>query len=228
MRFIGRREGLGDELLRRMDWAEDKTAGNTRITLFVAFNYGGRAEIVDAARTFTGRDGGGLPAPPLRTRHARPRPPDPHQRRAAHLELPALAAGLLRVRVPRRAVARLLARGVRGVPRRVRRARSAGSGPVVVAARRDPRAETRRPTRRRRAVGPARPGAVAIPAALFAIFIVWRGRRDVRARPARARRDRARRAVHADGPGAPARARRLPRRWPACSPPRSTASRATW
>ena len=32
------------------------TAGNDRITLFVAFNYGGRAEIVDAARTFTGGD----------------------------------------------------------------------------------------------------------------------------------------------------------------------------
>jgi undecaprenyl diphosphate synthase len=54
MRFVGRREGLGAELIRRMDWAEEKTAGNERITLFVAFNYGGRAEIVDAARTFTG------------------------------------------------------------------------------------------------------------------------------------------------------------------------------
>ena len=42
------------ELTRRMDWAEELTAGNERITLFVAFNYGGRAEIVDAARTFTG------------------------------------------------------------------------------------------------------------------------------------------------------------------------------
>jgi undecaprenyl diphosphate synthase len=29
---------------------------NSRITLFVAFNYGGRAEIVDAARTFSGGD----------------------------------------------------------------------------------------------------------------------------------------------------------------------------
>ena len=54
MRFVGRREGLDAELRRRMDWAEEKTAGNERITLFVAFNYGGRAEIVDAARTFTG------------------------------------------------------------------------------------------------------------------------------------------------------------------------------
>jgi undecaprenyl diphosphate synthase len=54
MRFIGRREGLDEELVRRMDWAERTTAGNQRITLFVAFNYGGRAEIVDAARTFQG------------------------------------------------------------------------------------------------------------------------------------------------------------------------------
>jgi undecaprenyl diphosphate synthase len=54
MRFVGRREGLNAELIRRMDWAEEKTAANERITLFVAFNYGGRAEIVDAARTFTG------------------------------------------------------------------------------------------------------------------------------------------------------------------------------
>jgi undecaprenyl diphosphate synthase len=54
MRFIGRREGISPELLRRMEWAEQKTAPNTRITLFVAFNYGGRAEIVDAARIFTG------------------------------------------------------------------------------------------------------------------------------------------------------------------------------
>ena len=54
MRFIGRREGVDPELARLMDWAEETTAGNKRITLFVAFNYGGRAEIVDAARSFEG------------------------------------------------------------------------------------------------------------------------------------------------------------------------------
>ena len=54
MRFVGRRGGLEAELQRRMDWAEELTAQNERITLFVAFNYGGRAEIVDAARTFSG------------------------------------------------------------------------------------------------------------------------------------------------------------------------------
>ena len=54
MRFIGRRQGVSADLQRRMDWAEETTASNSRITLFVAFNYGGRAEIVDAARTFEG------------------------------------------------------------------------------------------------------------------------------------------------------------------------------
>jgi undecaprenyl diphosphate synthase len=54
IRFMGRRDGLDAELTRRIDWAERLTKENERITLFVAFNYGGRAEIVDAARTFTG------------------------------------------------------------------------------------------------------------------------------------------------------------------------------
>ena len=54
MRFIGRREGISRELVRQMSWAEEVTGANERITLFVAFNYGGRAEIVDAARRFEG------------------------------------------------------------------------------------------------------------------------------------------------------------------------------
>lgn len=54
MRFLGRREGVEESLVERMDRAEETTAANERITLFVAFNYGGRAEIVDAARSFQG------------------------------------------------------------------------------------------------------------------------------------------------------------------------------
>lgn len=54
MRFIGRRDRVDGDLVERMTWAEEKTSGNDRITLFIAFNYGGRAEIVDAARTFEG------------------------------------------------------------------------------------------------------------------------------------------------------------------------------
>ncbi|HEY1775201.1 MAG TPA: polyprenyl diphosphate synthase [Solirubrobacteraceae bacterium] len=56
MRFIGRREGVSAALARQMDWAEAETAHNRRITLFVAFNYGGRAEILDAAARFQGGD----------------------------------------------------------------------------------------------------------------------------------------------------------------------------
>ena len=54
MRFIGRRTRLDSKLKERIEWAEHKTAGNDRITMFVAFDYGGRAEIVDAAKGFDG------------------------------------------------------------------------------------------------------------------------------------------------------------------------------
>jgi undecaprenyl diphosphate synthase len=54
MRFIGRREGISEQLVEQMEGAEALTAANQRITLFVAFNYGGRAEILDAARRFAG------------------------------------------------------------------------------------------------------------------------------------------------------------------------------
>jgi undecaprenyl diphosphate synthase len=55
MRFLGRRsDPVAPSLIERMDWAERTTQANDRITLFVAFNYGGRAEIIDAARRFTG------------------------------------------------------------------------------------------------------------------------------------------------------------------------------
>ncbi len=54
MRFIGRRAGVAPDLVERMAWAEERTVANDRITLYVAFNYGGRAEIVDAAERFTG------------------------------------------------------------------------------------------------------------------------------------------------------------------------------
>ena len=56
MRFMGRRERISAELLERMAWAEEVTARNERLRLFIAFNYGGRAEILDAAARF---DGGG-------------------------------------------------------------------------------------------------------------------------------------------------------------------------
>jgi undecaprenyl diphosphate synthase len=56
MRFIGRRDRVARVLLEQMDRAEAETAACERITLFVAFDYGGRQEILDAAARY---DGGG-------------------------------------------------------------------------------------------------------------------------------------------------------------------------
>ncbi len=54
IRFIGRRHRVGQELLEAMTRAEALTAGNRLITLFIAVNYGGHAEIIDAAKRFRG------------------------------------------------------------------------------------------------------------------------------------------------------------------------------
>jgi undecaprenyl diphosphate synthase len=51
IRFIGRRDWkVPKRLLRRMDESTALTADNRRLTLTIAFNYGGRAEIIDAIR----------------------------------------------------------------------------------------------------------------------------------------------------------------------------------
>ncbi len=54
IRFVGSRRGVADRVIEGMDWSEGETATNTRMTLFVAFNYGGRAEILDAAEQYEG------------------------------------------------------------------------------------------------------------------------------------------------------------------------------
>jgi len=51
VRFIGRRERrVPGRVMKRIDEAVELTAANTGLTLTIAFNYGGRAEIVDAVR----------------------------------------------------------------------------------------------------------------------------------------------------------------------------------
>jgi undecaprenyl diphosphate synthase len=50
VRFIGRRDRAPESLRERMEAMEDRTALNTRLNLWVAFDYGGRAELVEAAR----------------------------------------------------------------------------------------------------------------------------------------------------------------------------------
>jgi undecaprenyl diphosphate synthase len=50
VRFIGRRDRAPEELRQRMAGLERQTAENMRLNLWIAFDYGGRAEIVEAAR----------------------------------------------------------------------------------------------------------------------------------------------------------------------------------
>jgi undecaprenyl diphosphate synthase len=48
--FIGRRDRAPEALRRRMAELEEETSENSRLELWIAFDYGGRAELVDAAR----------------------------------------------------------------------------------------------------------------------------------------------------------------------------------
>ena len=50
LRFLGRRDHLPTSVLEAMREAEDLTAANDTLDVYVALNYGGRSEIVDAAR----------------------------------------------------------------------------------------------------------------------------------------------------------------------------------
>src|SRR4051794_3156932 len=49
-RFVGRRDRAPLELRHRMADLEEETVANTRLALWIAFDYGGRAELVQAAR----------------------------------------------------------------------------------------------------------------------------------------------------------------------------------
>lgn len=51
IRFIGRRNGVPDQLIHAIDSAMNLTANNKVLTLNIAFNYGSRIEIVDAMQT---------------------------------------------------------------------------------------------------------------------------------------------------------------------------------
>jgi undecaprenyl diphosphate synthase len=49
-RFVGRRDRVSAELKERMENLEAETAHRDRLSLWIAFDYGGRAELADAAR----------------------------------------------------------------------------------------------------------------------------------------------------------------------------------
>jgi undecaprenyl diphosphate synthase len=52
VQMIGRRQGLSPDLVKMIEDAQARTAHNDRFFLNIAFNYGGRADIADAARRF--------------------------------------------------------------------------------------------------------------------------------------------------------------------------------
>ena len=54
LRVIGRRDRVADKVREQIEWAEQLTARHTGRTLFVAFDYGGRAEILHAAQAYEG------------------------------------------------------------------------------------------------------------------------------------------------------------------------------
>ena len=80
IRFLGRRDWrVPRRLIRRMDEALELTAGNTEMTLTIAFNYGGRAEIVDAVRALvaSGTPPNRIDERALRAHLYEPEMPDP-------------------------------------------------------------------------------------------------------------------------------------------------------
>ncbi len=51
VKIIGAREGLSPDILAQLEKTEEQTKNNTGMTLLIAFNYGGRQELVSAVRT---------------------------------------------------------------------------------------------------------------------------------------------------------------------------------
>jgi undecaprenyl diphosphate synthase len=79
IRFLGRRDRASDMLQALMTDIEQKTAGNERLALHVAFDYGGRAEIVEACRRIVaeGVEPDDVDADAIASRLADPALPEP-------------------------------------------------------------------------------------------------------------------------------------------------------
>ena len=78
-RFIGRRDRASAELREQMARLEEETAGNDTLNLWVALDYGGRAEIVESARRLveSGIDPAEIDENVLRANLYAPHLPDP-------------------------------------------------------------------------------------------------------------------------------------------------------
>jgi undecaprenyl diphosphate synthase len=78
-RFMGRRDRAPEELRAQMEKLERETAANERLHLWIAFDYGGRAELVGAARRLVeaGIDAGEIDEDLVRANLYAPELPDP-------------------------------------------------------------------------------------------------------------------------------------------------------
>ena len=90
-RFMGRRDRAPDELREQIERLESETAGNDRLNLWVAFDYGGRADIVEAVRRLVeaGAPADEIEEDGLRAKLYAPELPDP--------DLPLRTSGELRI-----------------------------------------------------------------------------------------------------------------------------------
>ena len=79
VRFVGRRDRCPDSLRTLMEDMEARTSGNTRLDLWVAFDYGSRAEIVGAVRALVeaGRPAAEIDEDAVRAHLYAPEMPDP-------------------------------------------------------------------------------------------------------------------------------------------------------
>ena len=118
LRFLGRRQHLPSSVLEAMAEAEELTAHNDKLDVCSpqlrrpVRDRGRRQRIVQDGLYSRGGGRGDLRLLPLRSRGPRGRPRDPDERRAARLELPALADSIRRVLRDRHVVAGLLTGGV--------------------------------------------------------------------------------------------------------------------
>ena len=105
VRVIGERDNLKPDIVALLDEAEQRTRHNDRLHLIVAFNYGARQEIVEAARALArdaaaGRldpddiDEAAFAARLAYVGHTGPGPHHPHLGRDAALQFPDVAGGL--------------------------------------------------------------------------------------------------------------------------------------
>jgi undecaprenyl diphosphate synthase len=78
-RFVGRRDRVPDDVRVRMERLEDETADNETLQLWIAFDYGGRAEIVEAVQRLVdnGVSGDAIDEELLRSYLYEPEMPDP-------------------------------------------------------------------------------------------------------------------------------------------------------